>query len=235
MKKTDSYESLGQIEYPWTLNQWYSLKLEANGNEFKLKVWPKGSPEPDDWMVEGVDTEYSYSSGKLGFGNYWGGLTDVDNVMVNSLIHRVNLDIKPRSCPNPINVNLFNIDPPKNAKVMKGGMLPVAILGAENFNVNDIDVSTVLLEGVVPIRESYEDVATPAENGGECECITSGPDGYVDLTLKFKKLEIVAALGIVAVGDVIPLTITGQLNDGTQFEGVDCVWVVGNRSDLPLF
>ena len=224
-----------RIEPSWVLNQWFSFKLEAKENTFKLKIWVKGEAEPDDWTVEAVDPTSTYSSGRIGFGNYLQCNTDVDNVVVSSLIHTVNFDIKPGSCPNPLNVNLFNVDPPKNAKSMKGGVLPAAILGTSDFDVSDIDVLTIRLEGVAPIRHSYEDVATAVENHIDCECTVNGPDGNVDLTLKFKTNEIAAALGEVSVGDVIPVSITGQLLDGTEFEGVDCVWIVGKRSDLMSF
>ena len=134
----------------------------------------------------------------------------------------VALDIQPGSCPNPLNVNV----PPKNTNPKKGGVLPVAILGTMDFDVNDVDVSTLLLEGVAPLRHRYRDVAAPVEDGAECECTAAGPDGYEDLVLKFQKSEIVSALGPVSVGDMISLTITGQLNDGTPFEGVDIIRVI---------
>jgi hypothetical protein len=136
------------------------------------------------------------------------------------------LDIKPGSCPNPLNVKVFQKQPDK-ALSKKGGVLPVAILGKDIFDVDDVDVSTILLEGVAPLRHGIEDVATPIEVEGECDCTTAGPDGYMDLTLKFKTSEIVAAIGDVSHDDLVTLTISGQLNDGTPFEGTDCVRVIG--------
>lgn len=128
----------------------------------------------------------------------------------------VNVDIKPRSCPNPID--------PKSS-----GKLPVAILGTSDFDVQDIDVSTVLLEGVAPFRNNVEDVSTPAADGDECDCTEDGPDGYEDLTLKFETQDIISAIGPVTSGDVKELTITGFLLDGTRFESRDCVIVVGGK------
>ena len=58
------------------------------------------------------------------------------------------IDIKPQSCPNPLNVK-------------KKGVLPVAILGTADFDVNEVDPATVELEGVAPLRWDWEDVATP--------------------------------------------------------------------------
>jgi hypothetical protein len=112
----------------------------------------------------------------------------------------------------------------------------------------------LLLEGVAPLRHSLEDVATPVLDGGpdkgmdieprglddfaatvannaDCDCTAEGPDGYTDLVLKYQKSEIVATLGAVSAGDVIPLTLTGQLNDGTLFEATDCVMIIGGNAD----
>lgn len=114
------------------------------------------------------------------------------------------LDIKPQSCPNPLNTN-------------SRGVLPVAILGTASLDVTTIDVASLLLEGVAPVEDSIEDVATPFD-GDPCDCDTLGPDGYLDLTLKFKTQDIVAALGAVNDGDEIILTLTG-----TGITAQDCV------------
>lgn len=121
------------------------------------------------------------------------------------------LDIKPGSCPNPLNF--------KPAK----GVTPVAILGSETADVADIDPATILLEGVAPLRWAYEDVAGPVENPDPmpCECTTAGPDGYMDLTLKFSTPELVAALG--SPSPVMVLTLTGMTMDGSSFELTDCI------------
>lgn len=135
-------------------------------------------------------------------------------VKICELALTVAVDIKPGSCPNPLNV--------KNK-----GLLPVAILGTEDFDVNGIDMASIRLEDVAPIRSSYEDVATPVVDGNECDCNSAGPDDYTDLTLKFKTQEIVEALGDVNDGDVLSLTLTGSLSDETPIEGEDCVSIVG--------
>ena len=108
----------------------------------------------------------------------------------------VPLDVKPRSCPNPLNVR-------------SRGLLPVAILGTADFNIGDVDRTTLLLEGVAPKMMAFGDVATPFE-GEPCDCHELGPDGYMDLTIKFRRQEIVAAIGPVGNRDFVPLTITGN-------------------------
>jgi len=154
---------------------------------------------------------------------------------------KVNLDIKPQSCPNPLNVRApkdylwteadessmaakARPDGPQKAKAV----LPVAILGTADFDVADIDPTTVMLEGVPALRWNIEDVSTPVgEEAEECECTTDGADGYADLTLKFDKSLIVEALGEVYNGDTVSLTMTGELSDGAAIEGTDCVVIRG--------
>ncbi len=152
--------------------------------------------------------------------------------LVSSRAITAQLDIKPGSCPNSLNVRLFE-DSSDDGKLKKGGVLPVAILGTDEFDVHDIDPSTILFQGVAPLRDSYEDVAAPVVDGYECECTTSGPDGFVDLSLKFSTRDIVAMLGNGCPGCITPLTMTGQLMDGTPFEATDCVRIIGWELDPP--
>ena len=130
------------------------------------------------------------------------------------------LDIKPGSCPNPLNVK-------------EKGVLPVAILGTGYFDVSQVDPASVLLEGVAPLRWSKEDVATPYEpiigKVDAFDCNEYGKDGYMDLTLKFNAQEVVTALGDVMGGDVLVLHLTGNLKEefgGTPFFGEDVVLII---------
>lgn len=130
----------------------------------------------------------------------------------------VPVDIKPQSCPNPLNVE-------------GKGILPVAILGTESFDVTQVDPSSVLLEGVAPLRWAMEDVATPYEppigKEGCDNCTTAGPDGYLDLTLKFDTQEIVDALGDVNDGDCVVVHLIGNLMEvGEYIIGEDVVRII---------
>jgi hypothetical protein len=131
----------------------------------------------------------------------------------------VNVDIKPGSCPNPLNV-------------ASRGILPVAVLGTEDFDVNQIDLTSIRLAGVPAVRSSFEDVATPVVDGNECDCITDGPDGYTDLTVKFRTQDVVTELlnteSELVQGQELKLTLTGTLSDDTTIAGGDCVVLVGN-------
>ena len=59
----------------------------------------------------------------------------------------------------------------------------------------------------------------------ECGCHSKKKDGYVDLSLKFKTQEVIEALGEVVDGETWMLHLTGNLNDGTQIEGTDCILI----------
>jgi hypothetical protein len=136
-------------------------------------------------------------------------------IVLPGLETTVAVDIKPQSCPNPLN--------PKSK-----GVIPVAILGAEDFDVTQVEPASVLLEGVAPLRWNLEDVATPfeGEKTGAYDCTTEGRDGFMDLTLKFATQAVVAALGEVNDGDVLVLTLTGNLKEefgGTAIRGEDVI------------
>ncbi|MCL6261213.1 choice-of-anchor L domain-containing protein [Aquiflexum sp. TKW24L] len=127
----------------------------------------------------------------------------------------VPFDVHPGSCPNPINLR-------------RNGVIPTAILGTADFDVTDIDLSTITLEGVSPIRSDFSDVATPylpivdkPLESGACNTLLS--DGFMDLTLKFSAQAVIKALGAVSKDDVIKVKVKGQLKDGTDFEGEDII------------
>jgi len=144
--------------------------------------------------------------------NYQGSGIFYDNVVFGRAPLSVSLDIKPGSCPNPINpVSL--------------GVLPAALLGTAGFDVNNVNISSLRLEGVAPIGSGYEDVAAPFA-GEVCGCSNAGPDGFLDLTLKFRNQDIISVIGPSPSGGRV-LTLTGTLLDGTPIEGLDCVIIVG--------
>jgi hypothetical protein len=138
----------------------------------------------------------------------------------------VYVDIKPGSCPNPINLK-------------KNGVTPAAILGTEDFDVMNIDPNTVMIgragdeyNDVAAVRWNYEDVATPyiCEDCEDCtdrnNCHSEEADGYMDLSVKFDTAEIVSNLLYdVEKGDVLCLYIIGCTQDGLEFFGQDVIWI----------
>jgi hypothetical protein len=70
-------------------------------------------------------------------------------------------------------------------------------------------------------------VATPFE-GEPCDCHDLGGDGIVDLAMKFKTSDLVAALLLseLPAGATVELIVTGSLLDETSFEARDCITIV---------
>lgn len=137
----------------------------------------------------------------------------------------VSIDIKPGSCPNPFK-------PPKSEN-NSGGLLPIAILGSEKFDVAMIDPGSVKLisaqsdGSVPPIRWNYEDVGTPF-NGDLCNCHEKLDDGFTDLIMKFKR-KLTASELLLNSTQIIRLTIVGNLKEeygGTPIRGEDCLKVI---------
>jgi len=135
------------------------------------------------------------------------------------------VDIRPGSCVNPLN--------PRSQ-----GVLPVAILGTENFDVKTIDPRSIRLsrEGVdgevAPIRGHYGDVGNP----GQCEPATYYEclrDGYRDLILMFKTQQLVNALSLWDVaGETVTLTLSANLKEefgASALSAQDEIKVLGKK------
>jgi hypothetical protein len=146
------------------------------------------------------------------------------------------IDIKPESCPNPI-------------QTRERGVLSVAIIGLEGFDITRIDPASVRLfrksvidpVEVAPLRWSYDDVGIPYEpftgRTDAYDCLEYFPDEYgvfdgiLDLNLKFRSQEVIAALGEVSDRDVVVLVLTGNLKEefgGTSFVGEDVVLILND-------
>lgn len=155
------------------------------------------------------------------FANDPDGTSATADITINVLQLEVaaDFDVHPTSCPNPF-------------KIGKGGAVPAAILGSDTLDAADIDPSTVELTGpggtAAPVRSSVEDVAGPdafPEPETPNDCGTDGPDGFDDLTLKFKAGDFQSVLGTVAKGDVVIVEISAETFAGDPISGSDIVWI----------
>ena len=121
-----------------------------------------------------------------------------------------------------------NIDEITNAAYFPNSPTFPGLSSANDDLVSTVDPASVRILDVAPLRWSYEDVTTPYEPAEECDCGIEGPDGILDLSLKFKNQELAAALGAVSDGDLIPVTLTGNLKEefgGDAICGMDCFLV----------
>ena len=143
---------------------------------------------------------------------------EIGGVMVDcaSFGRPVYLDILPNDCPNQLTAN-----------VRSNGRLPMAIAGTDYFDVADINLDTVTINGdIFPVKASIGSVISPL-TGDLCDCQVAGDDGVDDLMLHFKRRQVVSGLGLdQQIDEIVPITVEGLLNDGTPFSATDCVEVL---------
>ena len=229
------------------LNIHFTLNCDYGGGEITLFYDRYGS-ESDRLYLDGVlfDTisateggfrQFIFDLGPLSAGDhtitieYAGGGSGnghyIDYLKLASTFNCVAADIKPGSCPNPLNTK-------------SKGVLPAAILGTWDFDVTQINLDTVNLvigDSIVkPLRWSLEDVASPFEpfdGKEECfeDCTELGPDGHLDLTLKFDTQEVVTALQALDVtdGECFVLSFEGYLTEeygSTRIKAEDVILIL---------
>lgn len=205
----------------------FIAKYDAQGSHLWSEVY--GSISSERGHGVGVDQKGDvFLTGSLrGTTDFGGGpLTPAGNtdaflVKLARPLTAPALEIKPGECHDTLNLSMFGT--PARGRGRKGGVIPVAILANEVFDITEVDLSSLRLEGVPPLRHALEDVSSPPTDDMTCGCATQGPDGLDDLILKFPKSELAVALGAVS-GETL-LTLTGHLVDGTPIELADCVTI----------
>jgi hypothetical protein len=124
----------------------------------------------------------------------------------------VEVDFRPRHCANHLNLN-------SNATVA------VMVLGTDALDVGEVDVASIRVEGLEPVRTAYRDRGTP----GQCRGL---PDGVLDLVVVMKADELLTALGDRGIpmlhGMRVSVQVEGLLHDGSGFAGRDDVLLKGN-------
>jgi len=108
----------------------------------------------------------------------------------------------------------LDVDPNALNLRSKGGWITAYIELPEGYDVNDIDVSTVRLNDAFSV-----DTDAPAN------IWDYDGDGVLDLMVKFNRTELISYLySVLEIRlKTVALTISGQLVDGTSFEGSDVI------------
>jgi hypothetical protein len=159
------------------------------------------------------------------------------------------IDIKPGSCPNPLNTK-------------SRGVLPVAIIGFPHFDVTTVDPTTVTLEGtdpleaISPLKWEVLDSTQPyggapedcfdcfdADDPANFNCDTDGDglndaycgDGIPDLVFYFPTPEVAQISDIASAGyeDCIVLTLRGKTHNGAPIKGADSVIIRSKQKPAP--
>jgi len=97
----------------------------------------------------------------------------------------------------------------------KGRWITAYIEFPKGYNVSDINISSILLNGTIPV-----DMSAPIAVGDY------DSDGIPDLMVKFNRTavcQLILSKGVM-LGNVT-LTVSGKLYDGTEFEGCDTIRV----------
>jgi len=215
-----------------------TLVLRRIGNSWS--AWVDDIQKGDDFLYTGTETIAGARVVFYNFVNWPPRDIRLDYVSCTVQPLQVTFDIKPGSCPNPLNMHDWRYDGSWETtstneaagsveKRTPGhhryhGVVPGAIAGSPDFNVSLIDPSTITLETVEPTRWHLGDVTSPkSADVDECACWEVVEDGIYDLTLKFSRSALIAVLGNREDGEIVPLTVRGHLIDGRLFEGTDCV------------
>ena len=104
------------------------------------------------------------------------------------------LDIKPGSCPNPLQLN--------GAGLVAG--LPTGVIG-NAFDVTQVSLPSTRLQRpppagfmteaqVAPIHINLTDVGTPFHAENPCDCAALGPDGILDINAIYNKADVISIL-----------------------------------------
>ncbi|WP_372379330.1 hypothetical protein ACBZ91_16300 [Vibrio natriegens] len=148
----------------------------------------------------------------VGFGGMdWSINHDYETLFLNAVewacedrVIQVDIDVKPGSDPNCFNIN-------------GNGVVPVAILGSNTFDVTQIDSATLAFAGL--------EVRVRGKKGPLCHIEESNDDNFLDLVCQFEDDP-----SMWFSDTLSEASLSGQLYDGSEFQGSDSICVT---QDIP--
>jgi hypothetical protein len=123
----------------------------------------------------------------------------ISNGGFKSIPRNVDIDVKPESTDNCVNIN-------------GKGVIPVAVLGSAEFDVSHVSLDSILFGGF----------STRKQGNGEPICSSEdvNGDGYIDLQCQFEDIE---GNWVSTSGTAL---LRGELTDGSEFAGWDTICAV---------
>jgi hypothetical protein len=206
-----------QVELaPYTRGNWCTVRADLNYESLTAKLWvdgelvaqgveitprefyyaPMGDVVTDQW---GVASEATFA---------WSNIVYFDNLHLweSSTLLTVDIDVKPGSATNPINLGAQ-------------GVLPVSVFSSESFDATQIDPLTCELAGAPVALNGQEPMAHLEDVNG---------DGLLDMMLQFEIQELDPAQlsggWAVLVGSLMAVEMTYTSSaQGEEFVGMDQV------------
>ena len=213
------------VDYSWNVHYWLPMPLLSQEGNLRL-IQTSGfnathigcSSLADDTLTidlfgeSGETSTYQLYCGDKGQPKDVSGVSSWDydsvtEILTLTVIHNGPTTITISWAAEPVTATV-DIDPGTLNLKSKGKWITAHIELPEDYDVNDIDVSTVRLNGEIQAE------LHPTKIGDY------DADGVSDLMVRFDRQDVIALL---SVGEAT-LTITGKINE-TPFEGIDTIRV----------
>jgi len=180
---------------------WGSLGVGAGGDGKLCELWFKSKSQTAYTLIDLYDAKYTTST----------GLTFPVEIIGDGCYNTQKLPVAVDIDPDTLNLK------------SQGKWITAYIQLPEGLNPNDIDATTILLnETIQPVLDPmYDFVTNPSEY-----LVDHNEDGVLERMVKFDRAMVQSFIYNQGIRyDNVPLTITGELLDGTPFEGTDVIFV----------
>jgi len=112
---------------------------------------------------------------------------------------------------------------PESLNLRSRGKWITAYIELPSYNINDINVSSIMLDETVPAEPKPKAIGD-YDNDTVPDLMVKFNRAEVESCIR-RKIYIIQIVGIRYIRMTISLTITGYLNDGTPFEGTDTITI----------